>query len=96
MPLSINIFCFNVFHILDLGGSLITEDTEDLEGVERLFTALCFLFIFCAFCDSHSKSSSLAIGALSPTLAPNLIILVYPPDLVAKPGPISAINFKNA
>src|SRR3990167_580100 len=111
MPASFNVRRFYIFHDFldfadfdaDLRGfclglvatfDLITFafDTFDTFRTFRTFcTSLAFDLVL-----SHSKSSSLAICALSPRLEICFTILKYPPCLSEKPGAISLTNFLKA
>src|SRR3989344_6617318 len=103
MPAPFNVCRFYIFHdFLDF----VDLDT-DLRGfylpffVTFDFFGFGFGFGFATFGTftlvlSHSKSSNLAIWALSPRLVTCFTILKYPPCLSEKPGAISKTNFLKA
>src|SRR3990167_7354743 len=106
MPTSVNVCSFYVFHdFLDFA-----DFDTDLRGFDLSFFVTFDFFAFAAFATfepfvtfdtfdlvlSHSKSSNLAIWALSPRLVICFTILRYPPCLSEKPGAISPTNFLKA
>src|SRR3989344_3425082 len=111
MPAPFNVRRFYIFHyFLDfadfdaylLGFGLVLVATFDLITFAfdtfdtfRTLRAFCTSLAF-ALVLSHSKSSSLAIWALSQRLVTCFTILKYPPCLSEKPGAISKTNFLKA